>query len=834
MDFPPRLHEFVGIRPCRTSWWARIVRLTPRVTPIVLAFFAWTTASRAGDNLARGKPYKLIPPPNYKACTDKGDAVQLTDGVQRGSDWLRISTVGWKDQSQPATVRIDLGSVAAIDEIRISTVGGGHAGVFFPAVVLVLVSDDATAFHVARVVDRPMAGRSNPDRPRRVPHVIVVSDLGTRGRFVQVTLVANQRYVFLDEIEVMSGTHDTASVRFQSSNNFQGDQVQIILASVRRHRYLVKEINKLRSISINSAVDADWQKRFDDLRESAETAPAFSPQAIDDLTRRLRVSRGEWLAERSDRRIPWRAANPMIQHRADDVFADSARKNDPLLIEGWANEFESAAVDLTNASPIDVQIAVAISPLRTRTGEIVPWDGRVVLRHAEYVESTQAGVVGDALVRLSNERISIAAGSGGQLWMTIQVPDIRPGDYDFALRLDRIDDGSSELETTAIPGRLVVNEPRFPETVDLNSFNWAYLGRLGLEGDSLRKVEQDLESHYANVYVIPGSEMPIGRLRGDGSVNVDFRRFDRAISRFSDARRYLLWWGYAPGRVSRHPFGRFMSAEWQAAMRQYLALWVDHMREAGIGYDRFAMYPFDESLCDEFLALAQFIKDVDSKIAIFANGIGRGDMARVERFAPLVDTWCLPEALPNSDAVRRHLRYTTNTEIWRYNTFRNAKSRSPYGDYRLQPWRAWSAGDTGCAFWTYAIGRQKQTCNGWDDFTCGRGRWSVVYDGADAPVDAQGEPFIPSRRWEAWREGVEDYEYLHTLDSLIRRARDVQLPLDLWKKAESLLEDSVAEVLANEDNVDRVYEARRCLTEEIQKLRKRVAKREAAARRKIP
>ena len=190
--------------------------------------------------------------------------------------------------------------------------------------------------------------------------------------------------------------------------------------------------------------------------------------------------------------------------------------------------------------------------------------------------------------------------------------------------------------------------------------------------------------------------------------------------------------------------------------------------------------------------------------------------------------------MSESSTVGNHLRKRTSAEIWRYNTIGNAKSLSPYAYYRLQPWRTWAAGDIGCAFWVYATGRQKQVCNGWDDFTCGRGRWSVVYDGGDAPVDAVGEPLIPSRRWEAWREGVEDYEYLYTLDSLIRRARDLQLPIGLWKKAESVLKESVTEVLANEDNADKVYEARRRLTEEIQKLGERVAKREAAARRMIP
>ena len=88
MDMPPHLHECVRIRPVRMAQWARIVRLTPGVTPMFLALLAWTTASRAGDNLAKGKPYELMPPPNYKACTDQGDAVQLI-GQQFSLEKLR-------------------------------------------------------------------------------------------------------------------------------------------------------------------------------------------------------------------------------------------------------------------------------------------------------------------------------------------------------------------------------------------------------------------------------------------------------------------------------------------------------------------------------------------------------------------------------------------------------------------------------------------------------------------------------------------------------------------------------------------------------------------------
>jgi len=245
------------------------------------------------------------------------------------------------------------------------------------------------------------------------------------------------------------------------------------------------------------------------------------------------------------------------------------------------------------------------------------------------------------------------------------------------------------------------------------------------------------------------------------------------------------------------------------------------LQARGLSYDRFAMYPFDESLCDEFLQLARFIKQVDPKIAVFANSVGNGEISRIDQFSPFVDIWCLPEPNSRSSAVREHLRQTTKAEIWRYNATGDAKSLSPYGNYRLQPWRAWAARDTGCAFWFYATGRDRQSCNGWDDFTCGRGRWAVVYDGADAPVDTGGEPLVPSRRWEAWREGVEDYEYLRTLFSLIQAAEKEGLPVATCAHLRAVLSEIVAEVLANPEDADKVYEARRRLTAEIVRLQER-------------
>ena len=179
---------------------------------------------------------------------------------------------------------------------------------------------------------------------------------------------------------------------FASADLFRADQVEEILGALRQHRYLVEECHAFRVASIMDVANMNWRKRIDGLCETAESVPAYDPATIVNLRDRLRSLRGNWLAERFDRTILWRAANPMIQHRPGDVIMEMPGKSETILIEGWADEFESAALDMTNASPVDTKIAVAVSPLRAHNGKVVPWDERVTLRHAVHVESTGAGL----------------------------------------------------------------------------------------------------------------------------------------------------------------------------------------------------------------------------------------------------------------------------------------------------------------------------------------------------------------------------------------------------------------------------------------------------------
>ena len=136
------------------------------------------------------------------------------------------------------------------------------------------------------------------------------------------------------------------------------------------------------------------------------------------------------------------------------------------------------------------------------------------------------------------------------------------------------------------------------------------------------------------------------------------------------------------------------------------------------------------------------------------------------------------------------------------------KAKDPYSYFRLMPWRAFKRGQTGAGFWIYYYGLSfKPGAVPWDDTLRPRGFSGVVYGKPGSPVPTDGENIIPSRRWEAWREGVEDYQYLYEVQKAIDRI-STENPRKA-KQAQELLNNTADYVLRNFDDCNAVYNARK-------------------------
>jgi hypothetical protein len=81
---------------------------------------------------------------------------------------------------------------------------------------------------------------------------------------------------------------------------------------------------------------------------------------------------------------------------------------------------------------------------------------------------------------------------------------------------------------------------------------------------------------------------------------------------------------------------------------------------------------------------------------------------------------------------------------------RRGKKADPFREYRLQAWNAFKYRAIGIGFWAYAETGSSGTA--WDDSDGNRPDYAVIYE--------RGNGIVSRKRWEAWREGVEDYELL--------------------------------------------------------------------------
>jgi hypothetical protein len=786
----------------------------------LLCVFCCNRAS-AEENLALQRGYTLSPKPNYAGCTDASDNFQLTDGKVSGSDWGDKSTVGWRIGSSIPEITIDLGKPVFIERVKVHSVGGGSAGVYWPDFMIVLVGNDGKSFKCAG-----LSGERDPgqyiNRRHDVPRVLEAKNLEAQGRFVKVILRPGGPYVFLDEVEVignaLSPTYHPASRTnlplFENTKelfDLAENQVQL-RENLNKATEFANEQQKLQGQS--------WKKFCSDLellgnRVSATADKILLRQEQSEFQRELGLLKSRIYQEIYKKPYVCIPANPM------EILCESAMNyegepNSQIDITLWEGEFESAAVNVISCSDKPIRLFAAISPLIVP--DAVGFDSEKVftIRRGVFVKACRSGSIADALV-LQNKPFELMPGEVAQMWLTVHNPDFKAGSYKTSLAVSASLSDDSKLPQTIIPIHIQVEPIAFPRDVSLNVCTWAYPKQSGITNKYLPGAAKDLSEHYTNVFVVR-SELPFPtRISDTGEVMaiMSYEHLDELMRINSYAKTFLFFYGFQSERKDSGIFGkRWMSDQWKKTFSSWLIEWVKHLRDAGIEYDRFAMYPFDESLCDEFYELAKLIKSTDPKIKIYANSFGNGP-SDYRRFKDIVDIWCLCESFYSSHPDWLAEIKSFGKEVWTYEAKGPGKTNHPYSYYRLIPWKAFKDELTGVGFWVYA---DPYDTVPWDDTARAMGYYGVVYGGSESPVNTGGEIIIPSRRWEAWREGIEDYVYLQQLQEAIEKLR--RTDPTRANQYQQFIANQVEEVLRNPRDCRLVYKARHEISHILVQLKK--------------
>ena len=438
------------------------------------------------------------------------------------------------------------------------------------------------------------------------------------------------------------------------------------------------------------------------------------------------------------------------------------------------NEYEAVCLAIGNDQPEATTFTARVLLEKPKGAQALPAE-LVSLRQVVFVNARSrapntwviklpykvrggATEVADPLVPLDPASlITVPAGETAYLWVTIHSGDLKAGEYHLNLAVRPL--YRRKPKTVAI--KVTVWPFALPDKTPLDVFVWDSNLNANESGKVGQAYREMLTSHRVNAFHI--RQMPRPPCDAKGNVGeVDFaKRLDRLLDLEQGHGTWVIeihYWSCGRPLLAQDNHTRFpfMSEVFRNATRVYIQGLVAYLKQRGIDYDQWSLYPCDESLNPDFRKFAQFVKQIDPQVRIWTDSAGKS-LEGVTAFAPYVDIWCplykTAERHPDRWAVMK----STGKPIWNYFCGRYMKKAPPVY-YRQTSWLAWRDGLQGVTFWTAVTAFGDQ----WDDFDYpdDKGDPATLYPLHDGVAS--------SRRFEAFRDGLEDYCYFQVLAGLAK------------------------------------------------------------------
>lgn len=498
--------------------------------------------------------------------------------------------------------------------------------------------------------------------------------------------------------------------------------------------------------------------------------------------------------------VVWQKKSPWENLQALQYPAAGVRAASSIPVALGRNEYESVSFAVTNTSDKEMKLAVAKS-----TGELA-----ATLRHGLWITAHNGAQVNDALALLETPLV-IPPGESREVWVTLQSKGVAAGDY--VQRITLMPQGGTkktiDLKARVYPVTLPEDKPIYTCYWDNVVPTWT-AKTPGLDKEQML----DLKSHYTNVAVGHPWIVPPLRVDAAGQLVDDYSELDAALENYKTLNPKIILFNWnrdayfvGDARGNENIGGKlppYMSEEWKALFRVWLKRWVAHLKTKGYGYDRYAMYPDDETLNPAVAEIAKLIKETDPNVLFYVDSMGQ-KASEVQAVAPYVDIYTplLYDYLntppwddgPHKAEANRLLKKRPEF-FWNYANppHHEPQESSGYADYRLALWQTWKAGMKGFGYFIYSYK------NHWQNYDQAEWpTWSVVYfaNADDAPPGlSKNELVVPGKRWEATREGVEDYVYLAMLKEAVEKPKPGASPQAL-AEGRKLLAELPSKVIGN-------------------------------------
>jgi outer membrane protein assembly factor BamB len=453
-----------------------------------------------------------------------------------------------------------------------------------------------------------------------------------------------------------------------------------------------------------------------------------------------------------------------------------------------ANEIKIESLYLGEADQGALIIASRLAESqRVRVTAQTTFTGSVVLREVVETGTVNGEPAADALPALGDAGlVAVPAGGAVKIWLSVDARGARPGAHSGTVRITPLDKRIAAMELAL---KLDVPNLSMPAEMPLKLCTWDYVPNKMFPRRT-KEVLDDMVRHGVNVF--PRSTvMPQGSVDAEGRLAIDWTPLDKELDLLAGRGIILFQFLHPP---IRFPAGVSAQAQRRAEIA-YLHAFRDHLKARGRGYSDYAFYPIDEPGLDygpntaNLVDAGRLYREADPLFRIYTDPVPGLSWKDFERIWPYVDIWApsmrLVSGIPSGDPRMKRIM-ASNKTLWSYECVSQVKSLSPLRYNRANAWRAKFHGLAGLGFWTHSTIE-------YDPWLAGKGindEYALVYP---------GELPVPSVRWEAVRDGMEDVAAIALLEQRMEAHRRAGTKSDLVRQAGELIRRALEDIAALAD-----------------------------------
>ncbi len=422
-------------------------------------------------------------------------------------------------------------------------------------------------------------------------------------------------------------------------------------------------------------------------------------------------------------------------------------------------------------------------------------DDCVTLREALPIPSAVRGpLVADVLPALNQARVvTIPPADSREVFLTCDTANLTPGTYRTSLRLlgpDGVLLRRIPVEIEVSPLRLYSSDKRFPRLAP-----WGAILTNAQAADNPYAYQQDAWDHGINVVQLnPGWVVPRFDRQGQ-LLDIDFTVHDRYLQAYRAAAREgpLFYLGHYSVFQAFQTYANRSglsspSVEYDKAFQAWMKAWIAHLLELGLDYADFAFQIRDEPNEAEefafFLRGARLLREADPQARILLT-VNFSDPQMLQQAAAYTDIWVVLGQVLTSPGVAGFLQ-GTGGEVWVYQTGNQAKSLDPQGYYRVLGWIAHLYHLQGWGFFTVLWANEDPWILDEE-----KKNYATIYTSPEGP--------LPSRRWEAFRKGREDFLALSLWAYVADRAEACRVEPAAVAAARQVVDNAVQQAIGHVD-----------------------------------